>query len=377
MTADPDVAATRAEAEGMPHPPLLVLDALAAYLAETGLGDDVRAWRRIGDGHSNVTYLIDVGTRSLVLRRGPRPPLPPTTHDMLREARVQRLLRDAGIPVPQILAVCDDSAVLGVPFYVMEHLDGDVITDALPAALDGETERRGVAEATIDALADLHAVDVSVPPLATLGRPEGYLARQVERFASLWGTVSRRDIPAVETLAGWLGANLPASARTSVVHGDYRIGNLMFRRQAPATVEAILDWEMATLGDPLADLGYFVATYAEPGAATTPLELTPVTRLSGFPGRTGLVARYVDRTGADVRALEWYQTLALWKAAVFCEAIHTRWLDGERPGDAFAPTLERGVPALLREAARVAGVTADPAPAGDPRSRPRPSGTAR
>lgn len=152
---------------------------------------------------------------------------------------------------------------------------------------------------------------------------------------------------------------MSGSARASVVHGDYRIGNIMLSAEAPASVLAILDWEMATLGDPLADLGYFVATYADPDAVATPLELTPVTRGAGFLRRAELVARYVERTGADVRALEWYQALALWKAAVFCEAIHTRWLAGERPGDQLAPALEQGVPTLLAEAARAAGVAAD------------------
>ncbi|WP_243075439.1 phosphotransferase family protein [Microbacterium sp. SS28] len=370
-----DVAATRADAERMPRPPLLVVDELAAYLAREGIGEGPLSWRRIGDGHSNVTYLVEVGGRSVVLRRGPRPPLPPTTHDMVREARVQRLLRAEGVRVPEILAVCEDASVLGVPFYVMEHLDGVVVTDAVPAVLEGDRAR--IPLVAIDALADLHAVDVSQPPLAELGRPDGYLVRQVERFASLWGTVSRRSIPAVETLADWLAAQRPLSQRASVVHGDYRIGNLMLAPHAPVELNAILDWEMATLGDPLADLGYFAATYAEADSAETPLELSPVTRLPDFPSRRALIDRYVERTGADVGALDWYRALALWKAAVFCEAIHTRWLDGERPGDTFAPTLERGVPALLAEAARAAGVRADPEPAGDPRSRPRPSGTAR
>lgn len=353
MSAVAEVVSTQAEAEALERPPLLVIEPLRAFLAEAGFGDGELTWRRIGDGHSNVTYLLELDGRRLVLRRGPRPPLPPTTHDMLREARIQRLLSAAGVPVPQILAVCADETVLGVPFYVMEHLDGVVVTDTIPAALADPAGRRGLAFAAVDALAALHAVDVTAGELAQIGRPDGYLTRQVDRFATLWPTVSRRVLPEVDQVAAWLAAHLPASAGSSVVHGDFRIGNLMLARSAPAAVEAILDWEMATVGDPLADLGYFIATYAEPGAVATPLELTPVTRGDGFPRRRDLVARYVDRTGADVSALAWYQTLALFKAAVFCEAIHTRWLAGERPGDTFAPTLTAGVPALLAEAQRV------------------------
>jgi len=357
-----EVVRTRAEADAAHLTPLLVLEPLAEFLGAHGLGGDDLRWARIGEGQSNVTFALETGGRRLVLRRGPRPPLPPSTHDMVREARVQRHLADAGVPVPRILAVCDDASLLGVPFYVAEFVDGVVVTDALPAFLDDAGGRAGLVAAAVDALADLHAVPL-VGGVAELGRPDGYLARQVDRFASLWPTVSRRVIPAVDTLADWLAAELPASARASVVHGDYRLGNLMFASSAPATVRAILDWEMATLGDPLADLGYLVATYADPDAAPTPLELTPVTRGEGFPRRADLVARYVDRTGADPTALPWYQALALWKAAVFCEAMYTRYLAGERPGDTFGPRLERGVPTLLAEAARIAGIAVDAAPA--------------
>ncbi|MGW8483038.1 phosphotransferase family protein [Microbacterium sp. NPDC055903] len=378
-----DIVTTRAEAEGLTHPPLLVLEALEEYLADSllspsgslslskratpdallspsgSLSLSKRATTpltaaRIGEGQSNATFLLARGEERFVFRRGPRPPLPPSAHDMLREARVQQALGRAGVPVPRILAVCEDDGVLGTPFYIMEHLDGDVVTDRMPVRLDEPAGRRALATASVDALADLHALDVRDGELATLGRPDGYLARQVDRFASLWPTVSRRSLSGVDRLAEWLRDNLPLSHRASVVHGDYRIGNLMFRRAGQADVQAILDWEMATLGDPLADLGYFIATYADPDAAPTPLELTPVTRGEGFPRRAELVARYVDRTGADVSALAWYQALALWKAAVFCEAIYTRWLDGERPGDDFGPALEAGVPALLRAAADAA-----------------------
>ena len=349
-----EVARTAAEAAAMPQPPLLVVDPLREYLSRVGLADGELRWERIGDGHSNVTYLIETGGRRLVLRRGPRPPLPPTTHDMVREARIQSLLADAGVPVPRILGVCADDSVLGVPFYLMEHLDGVVITDALPAAF--EADRGRVALAAVDALVALHAVDASAGELATVGRAEGYLERQVRRFAGLWPTVSRRDLPEVGLLATWLASRVPTSAGSGVVHGDFRIGNLMYAASGPARVQAILDWEMATLGDPLADLGYLVATYADPDAAPTPLELTPVTRGPGFPRRADLVERYAAATGADVAALDWYRALALFKAAVFCEAMHTRWLDGERPGDVFAPTLTEGVPRLLDEARHAAGL---------------------
>lgn len=356
MISHPDgveVVSTRTEAATLDRPPLLVLEALTDFLDAEQLGSGPVSWQRIGEGHSNLTYLLHRGSRALVLRRGPRPPLAKSTHDMVRESRIQMLVQAAGIAVPNIVAVCADASVLGVPFYVMEHLDGAVITTEQPPDLDTAELRRATAFAAVDMLVTLHGVDVTGGGLEKVGRPDGYLERQVSLFSSLWEASTRRSVPEIKTVARWLAANVPASQRASVVHGDYRIGNLMFEHSAPPRVLAIMDWEMATVGDPLADLGYFLATYAQDGAAETPLELTPVTREEGYPTREELAARYGAATGLDLSGLRWYQGLALWKSAVFCEAIYTRWLKEERPGDSFAPTLADGVPALAREAARL------------------------
>ncbi|MGY3340328.1 aminoglycoside phosphotransferase (APT) family kinase protein [Streptomyces filamentosus] len=356
-----EVVASRERAGDLPGPPLLVLDAVTGFLDAHGIGHGPLAWQRIGDGQSNVTYLIERGGRSVVLRRGPRPPLPKSTHDMVREARVQRILGEHGVPVPEILAVCEDESLLGVPFYLMSRLDGTVVTDTVPPHLSSAAQRRATSEAVVDSLVALHGLDVSGGELASLGRPEGYLRRQVERFRGLWEVNTTRSLPAVERIGDWLGRNLPASQAASVVHGDYRMGNLMFAPRAPARVLAILDWEMATLGDPLADLGYLTATYSEAGNPATPLELTRVTRSPGYLTQRQLAERYRSRTGLDLTPLPWYQTLALWKAAIFCEAIHTRWQRGERPHDtSFGPSLERGVPRLLERAGHFAGLTATP-----------------
>ena len=359
LHAEPDgveVVATTEQAAATVPPPLLVLDAVTAFLDARGLGQGPVRWQRIGDGQSNVTYLLQRGEARMVLRRGPRPPLPRSTHDMVREARIQQLLRPHGVAVPEILAVCEDESVLGVPFYVMEALDGEVITDHVPLALDGPVERRATGDALVDTLVRLHAIDVTSGDIAALGRPEGYLERQVRRFAGLWEVNSRRTLPEVGALAAWLGANVPTSQASAVVHGDYRLGNIMFHRTAPARVLAVLDWEMATLGDPLADVGYLTATYSEAGVAPTPLDLTPVTAQGGYPTAVELAERYAAATGLDLTPLPWYQALALWKAAIFCEAMYTRWLAGERPGDHFAPSLEQGVPALLERARAYADI---------------------
>lgn len=329
------------------------VDTLSAYLAREGLAEGPVLVERIGEGQSNLTYALLGATAPLVLRRGPRPPYPPSAHDMLREARVLRAVGSTGYPVPRVRATCDDLSVIGVPFYVMDRVDGDVVTATLPARFESADERRAFVLAAVDALADLHALPL-VGPLATIGRPDGYLARQVERFSALAQSDPVRELADVVAVASWLGSRVPASPRASVVHGDFRLGNVMFADGLPPRVGAVMDWEMATAGDPLADLGYFTATYADRDSTPTVMELTSVTRAPGFPTREDVVARYADRTGADTSALAWYQVLALWKSAVFCEAIYVRWIRGERPDDTtFAPFLEQGVPELLAAARRI------------------------
>lgn len=355
MTTEPDgveVVRRQRDACGLTHQPLLVLDAVRDFLDAHGIGEGPIAWQRIGAGQSNVTYLLRRGPTSVVLRRGPRPPLPRSAHDMVREARIQQLVCREGLSVPEILAVCEDESVLGVPFYVMSALDGEVVTDSLPTALDSGSDRAAIGAVVVDTLLRLHSVDVTHGELSAFGRPDGYLDRQVTRFAGLWSVNSRRELPLVDELAQWLSRHRPMSQRPALVHGDYRIGNLMFERIPPARVLAVLDWEMATLGDPLADLGYLTATWSEPGTTSTPLHLSPITGLPGFATTADLTELYAAASALDLTPLPWYQTLALWKAAIFCEAMYTRWLDGERPGDEFAPALADGVPLLLEQALR-------------------------
>ena len=269
---------------------------------------------------------------------------------MVREASVQRALGPAGARVPEILAVCEDESVLGVPFYVMAFLEGEVVSDAVPGALDSPAERRRIADELVDALVEIHAVDWRAAGLEGFGKPTGYLERQVRRFSGLWEVNATRELPLVGEVAAWLEAERPESGPATVVHGDYRLGNVVFAPQAPARLVAVLDWELATIGDPLADVGYLLSTWDE-----SPLALTPVTRLEGFPGREELAQRYAELSRRSVQDLGWYEALALWKSAVFCEAIYGRYLRGERGADdPFGRLLERGVPALLEAAAVVA-----------------------
>jgi aminoglycoside phosphotransferase (APT) family kinase protein len=335
-------------------PPLLVLDRVRAFLDEHGLGSgDVHA-ARIGEGGgSNFTFLLSRGSDRFVLRRPPRPPLPPSAHDVVREARLQLALREAGFArLPEILAVCEDETLLGVPFYVMAYLDGVVPTDELPPELDGETERRRLGEELVDALLEIHSADVSTPALAEFARPGSYSERQVRRFAQLWGVNRTRELPVVDEVGAALARGVPEPLAPTVVHGDFRLGNTMVALDAPARILAVLDWEMGAIGDPRADVGYLLATYTEPGGPPSPLGTSPITARPGFPSRDGLVERYVARSGRDVEPLAWFEALALWKAAIFCEAIYGRYVRGELGAeDTRAARFREGVPYLAEAAA--------------------------
>jgi len=337
-------------------PPLLDLERVRGFLDEHGLGSgEVRA-RRIGEGGgSNFTFLLERDEGRFVLRRPPRPPLPPSAHDMVREARLQLALAPLGIRVPKILAVCEDESVLGVSFYVMAYLDGQVIGDTLPPELD-EARRRRLAEDLVDTLVEIHAADVDTPGLAAFKRPGSYLDRQVRRFTQLWEVNATREIPAVEEAGRRLAEQLPEPLPPAVVHGDYRLGNMMVPRDEPERIIAVLDWEMGAIGDPRADVGYLVATYSEPAGEPSPLGTSPVTTAQGFPSRAELVERYVQQSGRAVEALPWFEALALWKAAVFCEAIYGRYVRGELTSDDDrARRFEKGVPLLAEAAAAALG----------------------
>jgi aminoglycoside phosphotransferase (APT) family kinase protein len=353
-----DIVQTAAGANGLAKPPLLVLDRVRAFLDEVGLGaGDIRA-RRIGEGGgSNFTFLLERDVGTFVLRRPPRPPLPPSAHDVVREARLQLALREAGFGrLPAIVAVCEDESLLGVPFYVMDHLDGVVPTDSAPPGLEDEAARRALGNDLVDALVEIHSADVTTPGLAAFARPGSYNERQVRRFAQLWKINKTRELPRVEEVGELLGRSVPEQLPPTVVHGDFRLGNTMVARDDPTRIVAVLDWEMGAIGDPRADVGYLLATYSEPGGPPNPLGTSPITALPGFPSRTELVERYVSGSGRDVEPLSWFEGLALWKAAVFCEAIYGRYVRGELGAeDERAARFERGVPYLAEAAAAAAG----------------------
>jgi aminoglycoside phosphotransferase (APT) family kinase protein len=329
--------------------PVIVAEALEAFLDDAGLGSGPIEVAPIGDGHSNLTFLVTRGDLRVVLRRPPRGPLPPSAHDVLREARLLIALRPHGIPVPEVLAMCEDAALIGAPFYVMSYIDGWVLTTDLPPALGEGDGPAQIAEQLVDRLVELHAVSSAAEGLAGFGKPQGYLARQLKRFGGLLESNMTRPLPDLERVLEWLAANLPPSPAPTIVHGDYRLGNVMYARAEPR-VAAILDWEMATIGDPLADLGYMTATWASSNdPANSVADLSPLTRLPGFPDRAAMAQRYADATGRSIEALGWYQVLACWKAAIFLEGNYKRFVAGTAP-DPYYASLEAGVPELARTA---------------------------
>jgi aminoglycoside phosphotransferase (APT) family kinase protein len=345
-----DVVQSAAEATDLPQPPLIVLDPLQALLDQLAIGEGPISATPLGDGHSNVTYLLARGTDCVVVRRPPRPPYAQSAHDVLREARLLQAVDAAGLRVPKVLAMVEDTDALGVPFVVMEHVAGHAISQTMPPELDDPAEHARIADELVDALVELHAVDVTDGPLAQIGRPSGYLERQLRRFGATWSEIATRPIPDVETVAGWLAEHRPQTAQTTLVHGDYRLGNVLFAPTAPARLVAVLDWEMATLGDPLADLGYLCATWAEHTDGDNPmLALSAASRGAGFPTRAQLRERYAARTGRDVTEQAWYEVFALWKAAIFLEASYRRYLTGSTHDPYFA-TLREGIPVIAANA---------------------------
>jgi aminoglycoside phosphotransferase (APT) family kinase protein len=330
--------------------PLIVLRSLEALLDRAGLGSGPVVAIPLGDGHSNVTYALDRPDQHLVLRRPPRGPLPASAHDVIREARILTALSTAGLAVPSPVLVCEDASVIGAPFYLTSFIDGYVLSTDLPTQWQDEASAALIARQLIDGLVRLHAIDLEATGLSSFGRGSGYLERQIRRFRGLLAEGAARTIPELEALGDWLDANRPATSDTAFVHGDYRLGNLMFSRIQTPRLAAILDWEMATVGDPLADLGYLTATWAQEGdPSDAMLDLSVVSRRPGFPTRGELVAAYAQQSGRQTKFIVWYQVLALWKSAIFLEGSYRRFMSGSTE-DPYFERLGTGVPRLAQRA---------------------------
>ena len=328
---------------------LVPVGPLGEFLDDAGAGGDGQTpvVEKIGEGRSNLTFRVSRGSDAWVLRRPPQGDLPETAHDMMREYRVLAALAESPVRAPRPLVACNDPSVIGVPFYLMEEVSGVVIRGT-PGGEFPEASRGALGDEMIDALAELHLVDPGAIGLGGLGKPEGYTARQVARWSKQWGVMATRALPDVEAVRTWLERNVPAESPSAIVHGDYKLDNVVFAPATPPRLEAILDWEMATLGDPLADLGYLMMFWPEAGEDNIG-GLPQPTQLPGFRPRSELIARYEQRTGFAMTDLNFYRTLALWKLAILTEGLYKRYLAGKADSDWFA-ILETAVPQMAQRA---------------------------
>jgi aminoglycoside phosphotransferase (APT) family kinase protein len=280
----------------------------------------------IAGGRSNLTFKVtDATGRPFVLRRPPLGHVLATAHDMAREHRIIAAVGCTDVPVPRALGVCTDDSVNGAPFYVMSWVDGVVLDGPERAALLAPSQRVAASEHLIDVLADLHGVDVDAVGLGDLAKRGGYVERQVKRWSTQWAHSKTRELPAIDEVAGLLGARIPDQRGVSIAHGDYRFGNCLTDVSA-GRIAAVLDWELCTLGDPLADVGY-LGVYWFDGKAANARANDP-TPAGGFPTYDELLHRYALRTGRDVDGIGYYVAFSCWRLAVISEGVYARYLHG-------------------------------------------------
>jgi aminoglycoside phosphotransferase (APT) family kinase protein len=305
------------------------------------------------NGHSNLVYLVRTNQREYVLRRPPLGPVAPKAHDMAREYRVLDAVHPHFREAPRVFLLCEDPSIIGGAFFLMERRRGFVIRDAIPRELAAIPDYpRLVSEAFIDCLVRLHSIDVSEAPLNSLGKPEGFVARQVRGWAERWNLAKTEEIPEMDRIVRWLHDSLPPSVDVTLVHNDYKLDNVMLR-PAGDRVEAVLDWEMSTIGDPLADLGLTICywTWASAAAEDDPHPATPsVTSQPGWYTRDQFLDRYAERTGRDVTHIRYHEVLGLFKLAVILQQIYYRFHKGQTQDERFR-AFDRRVRGLIRMAA--------------------------
>jgi len=284
------------------------------------------AFDLIAGGRSNLTFRVTGadGTR-FVLRRPPLGHVLATAHDMAREHRIIAAVGTTDVPVPPALGVCTDTEVNGAPFYVMGYVDGVVLDSVERADLLAPELRRPAAEHLIDVLADLHAVDVDAVGLGDLAKREGYVERQVKRWSTQWEQSKTRELPAIDEVARRLRERVPVQRGVSIAHGDYRFGNCLTDVQH-GRIAAVLDWEVCTLGDPLADVGYLGVSWYDGNEATA--RANDPTPAGGFPRYADLLDRYALRTGRDLSEIDYYVAFSCWRLAVISEGVYARYLHG-------------------------------------------------
>ena len=316
--------------------------------------DDLRS-ENISFGHSNEVHLVHFQAKAWALRRPPRGPLLPTAHDVMREFRVLNALQNTPVPVPRVYAGCDDPKYIGAPFYLMEYMRGEVIRADLPNFATTPERRRAVSEGMIDLLIALQNVDWRAAGLEGFGRPDGYLPRQLKRWVDqLERTIPHtRPLPVMKQVQEWLQARIPNSPPATIVHGDYKLDNVMWNPE-PTRPIAIFDWEMSTIGDPLADLGWLLSYWPDPSddPANRTGAMSTMVHQPGFLTRGEMLERYESKTGRKMADFPFYQAFAIFKLAIIMEGSYSRFVLGQTDDPLFIQMKER-VPALADNAWRV------------------------
>ena len=338
-------------------------DALAGYARDklaTELGDwfDATAPMTVEQfpgGHSNLTYRLRFGSQEFVMRRPPFGPVPPKAHDMARECRILAAVHPVFPLAPKPYVLCEDASVIGASFYLMERRHGLVVRyDEPPELADQPVARRRVSEAMVDALADLHAVDINAHGLAALGKPAGFVERQVRGWSERWKGSQTNEQPEMDLLARWLVDRLPPDAsRPTLLHGDFKLDNVMLDALDVGRLVAVFDLEMSTVGDPLVDLGILLAYWIHTVPASQVDALTSVTHRPGWFTRAEMLERYAARTGSDLTKIEFYEVFAVFKLAVVLQQIFYRYHRGQTDDARFA-TLDKRVTWLARIATALA-----------------------
>jgi aminoglycoside phosphotransferase (APT) family kinase protein len=313
----------------------------------------------VAGGHSCLTYVVtDGGGRRVVVRRPPLGNVLESAHNVVREHRIVHALQHTDVPVAPTLGVCDDTDVIGAPFFVMDHVDGGVLhsIDDVDRVAPRTDQRMQAGRTLVRALAALHQVDIDDVGLGDLSRRTGYLDRQLRRWQQQWEASRTRDLPEMDRLYDWLIEHRPdPSPETRIVHGDFRLGNAILNPDG--SVAAMLDWELCTLGEPMADLAYLMRSWVAPDEPASP-HLEPPTRAGGFPSREELVAEYAAATGRSVTDLDYWMAFNAWRSAAIAEGVLRRYLDGAMgTHDADTDAFKRGVEISAAAGMRSAGLS--------------------
>ena len=332
------------------------VEAVEGYLRGhvDGLPEGSLEVRQFPSGASNLTYLLKIGDWEGVLRRPPLGPIPPKAHDMGRESGILARLNAAYPLAPKPYFLCEDESVIGAPFYVMERRQGVVLDDSFPKGVEPDEELcRRVSRTVADTLVELHAVDLERSGLGDLGKPEGFLERQTQGWIGRYEKAKTDEIKEVRPLTEWLAANVPESPEPTVIHNDYKLNNLVLDPDDLTRVRAVLDWEMATVGDPLFDLAVSLSYWVEPGDPDDLKAVMPtVTATPGFMTRKEIIDRYAERSGRDLSHMHWYVVFGYFKLAVILQQIFARWKNGQTKDERFATFGER-VRTLILHAERL------------------------